>query len=89
MIDYGRVKGMTIPTSKIIDDYSVWVHTNVTEVSLPDPDDRDKMVTLYEYDKVCYTKDEYIKMIDDKNETLEKQVTDTQLALVEIYEKTL
>ena len=38
------------------------------------------------YDEVQYTKDEYIQMIAEKNETLERDLTDTQLAIAEIYE---
>lgn len=42
--------------------------------------------TEYEFNQVRYTKDEYIKLIDERNTTLESQLTDTQLALCEIYE---
>lgn len=45
--------------------------------------------TEYEFNQVQYSKDEYIKMIDDKNAQLESQVTDTQMALVEVYEMVL
>ena len=33
-----------------------------------------------------YTKDEYIKMIDDRNASLEDQMTQAQEAMCEIYE---
>ena len=36
--------------------------------------------------EVQYTKDEYIQIIAEKNETLERDLTDTQLAIAEIYE---
>lgn len=42
--------------------------------------------TEYEFHQIRYTKDEYIKMINERNTTLESQLTDTQLALCEIYE---
>ena len=35
----------------------------------------------YEYDLTQYTKDEYIKMIDDKNAALGKQLETTQEAV--------
>ena len=35
---------------------------------------------------VQYTKDEYIKLMDEKNTELESQLTDTQLALCDVYE---
>lgn len=46
----------------------------------------DEIHTEYEFNQIRYTKDEYIKMIDERNTTLESQLTDTQLALCEIYE---
>ena len=42
--------------------------------------------TGYEYDLTQYTKDEYIKMIDDRNASLEDQMTQAQEAMCEIYE---
>lgn len=51
----------------------------------PGTDDQEGF-TGFEYNLVQYDKDEYIKMIDDKNSSLEQQMTDTQVALVEVYE---
>jgi len=34
-----------------------------------------------------YTKDEYIQMVSDKNSALEVELTSTQIALTEVYEK--
>lgn len=33
-----------------------------------------------------YTKDEYIQMVSDKNSALEGELTNTQIALTEVYE---
>lgn len=33
-----------------------------------------------------YTKDEYIQMVSDKNTALESEITNTQIALTEVYE---
>lgn len=62
---------------------TVYVHANIKKL-----DDGD-----YQYEEVQYKKDEYIELIAKKNEliaekskTLEQQVTDTQLALTELYE---
>ena len=73
------------PETQVIDEYSVWVAENITPVSEPGTDEQPGFVG-YEYDLTQYTKDEYIKMIDEKNAALETQVTDTQLALCEVYE---
>lgn len=67
----------------IINKTTVYVHTNIVQAKDKDGNTIDG---LYVYDEVQYTKDEYIKLMSDKNETLEKEVTETQLALCELYE---
>ena len=85
MKQYGKVRSTQQPEPKVIDDYSVWISENITPVSESGADEQSGF-TGYEYDLTQYTKDEYIRMIDDKNMTLETQITDTQVALCEIYE---
>ncbi len=85
MQQYGKVRSTQQPETQVIDEYSVWVAENITPVSEPGTDEQEGFVG-YEYDLTQYTKDEYIKMIDEKNAALETQVTDTQLALCEVYE---
>lgn len=83
MIDYGRIRSTVIPENKAVDDYSVWINTNIQEIQVVDEQGTH---TEYEYHQAQYSKDEYIKMIDDKNDNLEQQLTDTQLALCDVYE---
>lgn len=83
MIDYGRIRSTVKPEEKVIDDYSVWVNTDIREVEVTHEDD---VHIEYEFNQVRYSKDEYIKIIDDKNTSLEAQLTDTQVALCEVYE---
>lgn len=83
MIDYGKVRSTVKPDEVEIDEYSVWVNSDIKEI---DVQLEDEIHTEYEFNQVRYTKDEYIKMIDERNSTLESQLTDTQLALCEIYE---
>lgn len=83
MIDYGKVRSAVKPDEIEIDEYSVWVNTNIVKV---DVQTESEIHTEYEFNQVRYTKDEYIKLIDERNTTLESQLTDTQLALCEIYE---
>lgn len=83
MVDYGRVKSTVRPEPKVIDEQSVWIHTDITEITVTD-DSGDHIE--YEFNMIQYTKDEYIKMVDDKNAELEEQLTDTQLGLCEVYE---
>ena len=67
----------------IVNKDTVYVHTNIVQST---DEDGNVVDNLYVYDEVQYTKDEYIKLISDKNETLEKEVIETQLALCELYE---
>lgn len=83
MIDYGTVKSTIKPDKIEIDEYSVWVNSDIKEIEVQSEDESH---TEYEFNQVRYTKDEYIKLIDERNTTLESQLTDTQLALCEIYE---
>ena len=83
MIDYGTVRSTVKPEKVEIDEYSVWVNSNIKEIEVQS---EDQTHTEYEFNQVRYTKDEYIKLIDERNTTLESQLTDTQLALCEIYE---
>lgn len=83
MIDYGKVRSTIKPDEVEIDEYSVWVNSDIKEIEMQS---EDKTHTEYEFNQVRYTKDEYIKLIDERNTTLESQLTDTQLALCEIYE---
>lgn len=83
MVDYGTVRSTVKPDKIEIDEYSVWVNSNIKEIEVQSEDESH---TEYEFNQVRYTKDEYIKLIDERNTTLESQLTDTQLALCEIYE---
>ena len=85
MIQYKKVRSTQQPETQVIDEFSVWVAENVIPVSEPETEGQPGFEG-YEYDLTQFTKDEYIKMIDEKNVSLETQVTDTQLALCEVYE---
>lgn len=67
----------------IVGKTTVYVHSNIVQAT---DEDGNIIDDLYVYDEIQYTKDEYIKVMADKNETLEKELTDTQLALCELYE---
>lgn len=77
MINYGKVKSSVKPNAVVIDDYSVWVNTGITEIT--ENKDTDDEFNSYEYNMVQYAKDEYIKLQME-------QITDTQIALCEVYE---
>ena len=75
MKDYGTAKSSIKPEEIVIDEYSVWVADNIHE------DDGEWVYTLTQYEK-----DEYIKLMDEKSAALDAQLTDTQLALCDVYE---
>ena len=54
MTDYGIVKSTVRPEEKVVDEYSVWVNTDIAETA-----------GGWEYHMVQYTKDEYIRLMDE------------------------
>lgn len=78
MIDNGVVVGgkeQAVPL--IISKDSVYIHTEIEKIENED---------LWRYKEIEYTKDEYIKLLADKNKALEKQIEDTEVALLQLYE---
>ena len=75
MVDYGITRSVVRPAEKVVDEYSVWVNTNIKETA-----------GGWEYHMVQYSKDEYLALMDEKNAALEEQLTDTQIALCDVYE---
>ena len=56
MKDYGFVQSGVKPEENVVDEYSVWVNTDIAETA-----------DGWEYHMVQYTKDEYIKLMDEAN----------------------
>lgn len=79
MVDYGRISSTVRPEPQVIDEFSVWINTDIQEVEVTHEGDTH---TEYEFNQVQYTKDEYIKMIDDKNKEL-NQLMNTILGVNE------
>lgn len=85
MIDYGTQRSTVKPLELELTETKVFVASNITPVNEPDTKDQPGF-TGYEFDLVEYDKDEYIKLQAEHNAALEQQMTDTQLALCEVYE---
>lgn len=83
MIDYGKVRSTVKPEAKVVDEFSVWINSDIQEIEVAHEDETH---TEYEFNQTQYSKDEYIKIIDERNESLESNLTDTQIALCEVYE---
>lgn len=67
MKDYGRVRNTVYPDEIVVDDYSVWVNTDVIEVEVTHEEETS---IEYEYTMVQYTKDEYLhKLIVDNKDS--------------------
>ncbi len=87
MIDYGKTRSTVKPEPLKIDEFSVWVHTNIQPVTEAGGGmDGQEEFNGFEFNMIQYEKDEYIRMMDEKTTAVEQQLTDTQLALCEIYE---
>jgi hypothetical protein len=86
MKEYKKVRSTQQPEPKVIDEFSVWVATNITPVKEEPTGEETVGFEGFEYDLTQYTKDEYIQMIDEKNDSLESEITSTQEALCDVYE---
>lgn len=91
MIEHGRVRSTVCPQPIVTDELSVWKHTNITPVT--ENEGTDMEFVGYEFNMVQYTKDEYILAQAEENAALQnrlqataEQLTDTQLALCDVYE---
>ena len=83
MINHGRVRASNTPSAIVVDEYSVWVASEIQSVTVTDETGEH---VEYEFSLVQYTKDEYIHHMIEQNQALESQLTDTQLALCDVYE---
>ena len=89
MKNYGIVHGgaeQAVPL--VVGKDTVYVHTNITKLE-PDPNDEFAPADLYSYEEIQYDKDEYIGLISNKNDSLESQLIDTQIALADVFEQVL
>lgn len=86
MKDYGTQKSAVEPLKVEITETKVFVASNITQVEKQAMEGQEEAGIEYQFDLVEYDKDEYIHMISEKNDALEKEVTNTQIALTEVYE---
>lgn len=84
MVDHGKVRSTVKPEKIVIDDFSVWQRTDIQEVS-ENVGEENEFVG-YEFNMIQYSKDEFILQQATDNAALEQQITNTQIALCEVYE---
>ena len=83
MKNYGVQKSSVLPNNFEITDSKVFVYENIEKIISKI---EEQEITEYKFNLIEYDKDEYIKIISEKNEELNQQIIDTQLALCEVYE---
>ena len=84
MVEYGKVRSTVKPEPIVIDEFSVWQHTNIQDVF--DNVGEESEFVGFEYNMIQFTKDEFILSQATENTILQQQITDMQLALCEVYE---
>lgn len=85
MTDYGIVRSIVKPESIKIDEYSVWINMDIEPY---EEIIEGEIFTGFSYHMIQYDKDEYLKMQISENAALAEQITNTELALCELYENT-
>ena len=58
MTNYGKVRSCVKPESVVIDDFSVWQHTDIQKIS--ENVGKENEFVGYEFNMVQYSKDEFI-----------------------------
>lgn len=88
MKDMGIVQGNGEQAKElVIGKDVVYVHTDITPVT--EDAKGNPVENLFQYHEVQYDKDEYIELMAKQNADLTTGLTDTQLALCELYEATI
>lgn len=72
MVDYGKVRSTVKPEPIVIDEFSVWQHTNIQAVS-ENVGEENEFVG-FEFNMVQYTKDEFILQQAAMNQELNSLV---------------
>ena len=88
MKDMGIVQGNGEQAKElVIGKDKVYIHTNITQIT---EDSKGNTVEdLFQFNEVQYDKDEYIEQLAKQNAELADGLTNTQLALCEVYENNL
>ena len=85
MKQYGTQRSTVKPEDVEITESKVFSYENITEIKVKNPESDDE-VTMYEFTLTEYDKNEYIRIQAEKNASLEEQMTQTQVALCDVYE---
>jgi len=80
MVNHGTVRSTVKPDVLVIDELSVWVHTNIIEVN--ENVGQENEFTGFEFDCVQYGKDEYITKLSEEKQELTNVMDDLIAVLV-------
>jgi len=83
--DFGTVKSAVRPEPMVVDEFSVWISTDIQETAEPGMEEGE-VEKGFQFHMIQYSKDEYIRLMAERNATLEGQMTDLQMALCDVYE---
>lgn len=83
MKDYGKQRSNVKPDEMVIDEFSVWIHSNIQEISEPGNHDQEGF-TGYEFNMVQYDKNEFNMLQMMK---LQEELKNTQVALQKVCEQ--
>lgn len=88
MKDMGIVQGNGEQAKElVIGKDKVYIHTNITQIT--EDSGGNAVEDLFQFNEVQYDKDEYIEQLAKQNAELADGLTNTQLALCEVYENNL
>lgn len=85
MKQYGIQRSTVKPEDVEITESKVFSYEDITEIKVKNPESDDE-VTMYEFTLTEYDKNEYIRIQAEKSASLEEQMTQTQVALCDVYE---
>ena len=83
MTELGKQKSTVRPQDVEILETKVFIASNIEEVTETIGEEE---FNGFQFDLTEYSKDEYIHLLDTKNQSLESQITDAYFALCDVYE---
>ena len=83
MKEYTHIRGSVRPQDFLIQGNQVYIASDITPYS---ENVDGHTIKGFDYTWTVYDKDEYLVLLARENTQLRQEITDTQLALIELYE---
>ena len=83
MTELGKQKSTVRPQDVEILETKVFLASNIEEINETVGEEE---FNGFQFELTEYSKDEYIRLLDTKNQSLESQITDAYVALCDVYE---